>query len=447
MAAAAERDRRRPLDAALLERARERGSRPLLLWLVLFAVYAAGAGMHARARSDLRPSEAHVLLTTQSLVHDGDFTLSDDYAQGSWTGFFRGQLQPSALTVDGRLIEPQGLGFPALLAPAYAIGGRIAVELLLAAIAALGFVLAAALARRIVPDPWATRGALAVGLSPPAVVAATTIAPAATAATLVIGAALLALRVRDGASGRNAGGAAALIALVPWIGPVALLPALAVAGPLYGWMRRVHRGWTAFAAVEIMLLSAIVYITINRNLFGGLTPYSASTLPHAPTGADGLAGIADRWPRLLGIWIDPQAGLLLYAPVVALAGATLWNAWHLRREKVARAFPEEVDVAAAVRLLALVAGAGVLTAMVLAPSLAGRGPGEALVPVLPVLAALAAPSLRRLPRVGGALALVGVVLTVWLLVAVRVGDGAGVSPVRGPVPWSAVAGDAPPRVR
>jgi hypothetical protein len=39
------------------------------------------------------------------------------------------------------------------------------------------------------------------------------------------------------------------------------------------------------------------------------------------------------------------------------------------------------------------------------------------------------------------------VLTLWLLIAVRVDDRAGVSPVHGAVPWSALVGDAPPRVR
>ena len=444
---AAEQAPRRPLDAALLDRARQRGARPVAVWLVLFAVYAAGIGLHGRAGQDLRPSEAHVLLTTQSLVHDGDVALTDDFNAGAWSSFYRGTLTPSALTVDGRLIEPQGLAFPALLAPAYAIGGRIAVELWLAAITALGFTLAALLARRIVPEPWATRGVLAVGLSPPALIAATTIAPAATVAALLCGAALLALRVRDGAPGRAAGGSAALLALVPWIGPVGVLPAIVIAGALYRWMRRRHRGWAAFAAMEIVLLSVVVYITINRRLFGGLTPYSASTLAHAPTGTHGIDGYAGRWPRLFGIWIDPQVGALLYAPVLALAGTTVWHAVRRHRERLTRAFPQAGDAAAATLLLGLVGVAGILSAVLVAPSFAGRSPGEPLVVVLPVLAALVGASLLRWPRLGGALALAGVVLTVWLLVASWVADDVAVSPIRGPVPWSVIAGDRPARLR
>jgi len=62
--------------------------------------------------------------------------------------------------------------------------GRLGVELFLAILAAIGFTAAAMLGRRLVPDPWATGAALAVGLSPPAVLAATTISPAMTCAAL-----------------------------------------------------------------------------------------------------------------------------------------------------------------------------------------------------------------------------------------------------------------------
>ena len=68
---------------------------------------------------------------------------------------------------ERRLNEPVGLGFPLLIAPAYALGGPQGVELFLAAIAALALVLAYRLALRVAPDPWALSAAAAVGLSPP----------------------------------------------------------------------------------------------------------------------------------------------------------------------------------------------------------------------------------------------------------------------------------------
>ncbi len=394
--------------------------------------------MHGQRGSDLRPSEAHVLLTTESLVSGGNFELTDEYRRAAWKSFYPGTLRPTALSVNGRLIEPQGLVFPALLAPAYAIGGRIAVELFLALIAAAGFAIAAALGRRLVPDPWATGAALAVGVSPPAVIMATTIAPAATCATLVAGAALLALRVRDAPSGRSAAGCAALLAPVPWIGPVAILPAAVVAIALFRWLRRRHRGWTGLAAIEIVLMSIVLYVTINGRLFGGVTPYAASTLKHPPTGAGGVGDYLARWPRIFEIWGSPHVGLLLFAPFLGLAFVSLWLLWRSRRERLARTFPGEMDIEVSAGLLGAVCAAAVVTAILLLPALRGLVPGEPLAVVLPCAAALCAWALRRYPRTGLALALIGALLTIWLLAGVRLNDGAAVSPPRGPLPWSAI---------
>ena len=144
-------------------------------------MYAAGVGLHASPGEDLSAPEAHALLLTRSIVDDGNLDLSDEYGAAAWRPFYGGTLVPLTGPRERGQLEPIAVGFPLLCAPAYALGGRLAVELWLAALSALGFVAAGWIARRVVPDPWATRGVLAVGLSPPAVVAATTIAPDAVA--------------------------------------------------------------------------------------------------------------------------------------------------------------------------------------------------------------------------------------------------------------------------
>ena len=80
------------------------------------------------------------------------------------------------------------------------------------ALLAFAFVLAAALARRMVPEPWATAGAALVGLSPPALAASTTITPGVPAAVLLAGAALCALAVRERPRLRYVFGGALLLA-------------------------------------------------------------------------------------------------------------------------------------------------------------------------------------------------------------------------------------------
>ncbi|MCD6726671.1 MAG: hypothetical protein LT070_05470 [Solirubrobacteraceae bacterium] len=430
------------LDPGRLARAtRRRGRRSALAVLVLLtAVYAAGIGLPASPGSDLRPSEAHVLLSSESWVSDGDPELTDEYAGRAWHGFYDGQLRPAALRVDGRLVEPDGIGFGLLLAPAYALGGALGAQLLLAAIAAAGFAIAAALGGRLVPEPWASGAALAVGLSPPAVLAATTIAPAMTCATLIAGAALLALRVRDHPAGTPAIGAAALLAPIVWLWPAAIPAAAVVAAALVRWLRRRRRAWTGLVAIEILLVSLVVYVTVSGRLFGGLTLYAAATAPHAPTGLASVADAIGRLERLAAVLIDPQVGALLYAPVLALGFTSAWLLRRSRRERLARAFPAASDVEACAGLLALVCVATALGAALLLATLDGRAPGEPLAVALPCAAALCAWSLRRFPRAGAALALVGVVLTVWTLTGARLAGDAGVSPVRGPLPWSVVDG-------
>jgi hypothetical protein len=289
-----------------------------------------------------------------------------------------------------------------------------------------------------VPEPWAAGAALAVGLSPPAVLMATTVSPAMTCAAILALAALLALRVRDRPATRGAVACGALLALVPWVGPVALLPAAVAAAALVRWLSRRRRSWTGLVAMELPLLSLVVWVTVNGRLFGGLTPYAASADPDAPTGASGVAAYAERLVRLVTVWVDPDVGILLFAPVLALAFASLWLLWRSRRERLAQAFPGEVDIEVAAGFLAALCGALVLTAVLAYPSLDSLVPGEPLAVGLPCAAALCAWSLRRFPRTGAALALAGVVLTLWFLAAARLDDDAAVSPPRGPVPWSVV---------
>ena len=86
---------------------------------VLVAVYVAGLGLEPRG------GEAY-LRTAETLLDHGEVV------RGSW-----------------------GVGFPLLIAPAYAVAGARGVEVFLAAIAALAGALAYRLALRVAPDPWA----------------------------------------------------------------------------------------------------------------------------------------------------------------------------------------------------------------------------------------------------------------------------------------------------
>jgi hypothetical protein len=133
------------------------------VWLLLLAVYAATLSIPATAGERYAGDELHHLLAARSWTDDGDVDLADQYAQRQWTEFTDVPLRPSGALTRGRLHEPQGLGLPLAISPAYAAGGPGAVELLIAALVALGFALAVVGARRGGAAPWGRTGGLAVG--------------------------------------------------------------------------------------------------------------------------------------------------------------------------------------------------------------------------------------------------------------------------------------------
>jgi hypothetical protein len=376
--------------------------RALPLWLALATAYTLVWALGVGPGAEVTAPEAHRLLVAVSVVDDGDLDLRNQYAQRAWTDFYNKPLRPAAGLTEGRLVEPTGVGFAFLIAPAYAVGGVIGVRLFLVALAALAFCLAAALGRRLLPEPWPTRAALVVGLSAPALGAAAAISPEMAGAAFLAGGALLALVVRERPIAATAFWGALLVAALPWLAAKLVAPAAVVAIALARWLRRRQRGMTGFIAVEVVLTSAVVYITVNDRLFGGPTPHAVAR--GGATGASGVAEYLQRAPRLLTVWGDPHDGLLLWAPFTALAFVALWLLWRSRRDRLAAAVFDQLDVEVAAAFLAAIVAAVVVSTAFLAPSLDGAWyPARQLVPALPALAALAAWGVRFAPRAGAVL--------------------------------------------
>jgi hypothetical protein len=390
--------------------------RAVALWVVFFAAYAATLGLHLGAGERYSRDEAHVLLVAESITSDGDIDLRDEYATHAWKRWHGAPLRQSASLTNGRLVEPPGVGFGLLVAPAYALGGPVLVELFVAALIALGFVAAAVLARALAPEPWATRAAVVGGLSPAVVGASTTIGPELVGGALLAVAAVLALRVRIWPRLAPTFGAALLVAALPWLALKLVAPAAVVALSLWWWLRRRNRGMSGFTALEVVLVSGVVYITVNDRLFGGLTPYAAN----GDADPLGHASILDRVTRLAGVFVDPWSGVLLWAPFGVLALVAVWLLVRSYRERLSLVAFDQVDVESSALLLVLICAAVLLVAVVASPSL--DGPWYAArdcLPALPVGAALCAWGYRHFPRTGNALAVVTLAGTVALLVAGR----------------------------
>ena len=397
--------------------------RLLALWLVLFGVYAATLPTDTVRGARYAGDEPHHLLAAESLVADRDVDLTDQYAQRAYASFAPAGLDPVGTPTLGRLHEPYAVGLALAIAPAVALSGPSLAALALAAAAALGFVLAAALARRLVPEPWASGGVLVAGLSPPAIAAATAISPEALAGTLLAGAALLALATRDDPRQRHAYGAALALAALPWLGTGYVIAGAPIAFVLVRWTLAARRRFVALVSAEAIFASLVMFFTLNERLYGGPTPSAAGG---QGTGASSAAEYVERLPRLASVWIDRDVGLLRWAPLLALAFVAAWLLWRSHSAHLSRAIPARRDAEVAAGLLLAVCGAQVLVAVLGSPALAGPWfPGRQLVPMLPCAAALAAWGLRRVPRLGVALAALTLLASGWLLAALWTGELAG----------------------
>ena len=415
---------------------RRGAARWLLVWAALFGLYAATIDADALRGSDYAGDEPHFLLAAESITADGDVDLTDEYADRSYTAWYPFALEPDGVPTAGRIHEPQGVGFPLVIAPAYALGGPALVELFLAAVAALGFVLAALLARRVVAEPWATAGAVLVGASPVAVAYGATVSPELLAGALLCGAALLALRVRENLRAVDALASATLLAVLPWLGSEYLVPAAPILVALVRWSLRRRRGIVGLLCAEIVIGSLVAYVSVNRALYGGFTPDAALGPGKTATGADSVLGHLERVPRLVAMWLDRDDGLLRWAPLLALAFLGVWLLLRSRRDGLSRVIPERVDVEAAAALALAVCAGQILVAAFAVPSLSGDWfPGRHLAAALPCAAALCAWGLRHAPRTGRALAALTLLATAWLLGALFAGTEDGWVTPSTPAPW------------
>jgi hypothetical protein len=398
--------------------------RTLALFLLLFGAYAATLGLHAFARSDYAGDEPHYLLAAKSIVEDGNVDVRDEFLAKAYAEFYPYLLDRHGRETKGQLNEPHGIGFPLLIAPAYALGGARGVELFLAAIAALAVALAYRVALRVVPDPWALGAAAVIGLSPPFLAYGTAVYPELTAGAILAGATLLALKLDASPRRRYAIACFLLLGALPWLGtkfvPAGLVIGVVAARALW----RARRRTLTVAAIELSLFSVAFYVGVNEAIYGGPTPYNADVAGETATDAGFPGGYVNRLYRLVALFLDREYGLLRWAPVFLLAFAGLWLLWRSHRDRLTRAVPGARQIELAATICAAALGAQLLVAAFLAPTMFGFWfPPRHLLAGLPLAIPLVAWGLRHSPRVGVALSALTLAASSWLYLDVRLGDG------------------------
>ena len=98
------------------------------LFILLAVVYVFSIDIRASRGASITGDEPFYLLTTQSLLQDGDLDLINQYENRSYESFFDhpdGLWRQSVPSADGRLLSPHNPGLSVLLVPGFALGGLL----------------------------------------------------------------------------------------------------------------------------------------------------------------------------------------------------------------------------------------------------------------------------------------------------------------------------------
>lgn len=274
--------------------------------------------------------EPHYLVITQSLLHDFDLKIENNHQQRDYASYTRADLEPAYWRrgQDGEIYSIHMPGLPALVAPAFAIGGYRGVVFFLVIASALGTGLAWTLAHKVsgsIGGAWF--GWAAVTLSATFVFHAFSIYPDGLGAIPTLAGVWALVRLgslRDG--GRPPTRAltlvGAMLALLPWLhqrfallaGVLGVLILLRIVQ--YLRVRPALAAAAAFLAVPVA--SAIGWLGMFYLIYGEadpMAPYGGMAMS-AQSGIGSWSFVAS---GLGGLLFDQQFGLLSYAPVLGLA--------------------------------------------------------------------------------------------------------------------------------
>ena len=95
--------------------------------------------------------EPHYLVITQSLLYDGDLKIENNHRRGDYRAYFGGDLAPHVIRRgrNGEMYSIHAPGLPAMVLPAFAIGGYHGVVVFLILVASAACALAWWLAWRV----------------------------------------------------------------------------------------------------------------------------------------------------------------------------------------------------------------------------------------------------------------------------------------------------------
>lgn len=287
-------------------------------------------GIQLKAHLPLGGDEPHYLLITHSLVHDGDLDVHNNYVQKDYTSFFQGELRRHVtMGKDGTRYPGHPIGLSVMLIPFYGLFGRqgalIFINIMAAVLAVQLYLLAFSLTR-------SRRTALLLwglcSFTAPLWLYSSQIYPEIPSACLFAIAFRLLFYPSTPDPGRNTvypGHAQNVLigltlGILPWTQQRMILAAtllmlyyIATSGILTWVFRPKTMGipWVRLLPVLLFTLSGLSLAAHYYVLYG-------SPLPGAPYHSIGMASVFS-WEiffkqGMLGLWLDQEAGLFMFAP-------------------------------------------------------------------------------------------------------------------------------------
>ena len=289
---------------------------PLRAGLVALLVF--GAAAWRASPSLLEGDEPHYLVITQSLLLDGDLRIDNNHQRGDYRAYYGGELAPhyQRLGRGGTIYSIHAPGLPAIVLPAFALGGYRGVVVFLVFVAAAGSGLAwwvSWLATRRAGAAWFAWAAVTFSIT--TVMHSFSVYPDGFGGVLTLTGVWALLRANKDDSGRTFPwfwhGVA--LAVLPWLhSRFAVLAGTLGAVILLRLPKLSHPASKAAAFLCAPALSAVLWLLYFMALYGTPDP----SVAYAPGQMGSLAWVPS---GIAGLFFDQRFGLLPYAPVLAFA--------------------------------------------------------------------------------------------------------------------------------
>jgi hypothetical protein len=341
MAAAALRATAPPALAALV---RDPRRAPRIAAIVAALLYLAGA--YQVFPQLPAGDEPHYLVIAESLLHDRDLKVENNYRRADYHAYFRDNLRPDYLRrgQNGEIYSIHAPGLPALVAPVFALFGYTGVIALLAIVSGCATALAWLAAWRVTDDVGAAWfGWASVALSMPFFFQSFVAYPEAIGAGIIMLGVLTLIDGIDASVSRLAWAGLAL-ALLPWLHVRRAVAAGALGVLIVVRQLRAPRWPRRVAALIIApAVSAACWFAFFYVIYG--TPD-----PRAPYGGAQQSALANLPRGLIGLAFDQQFGALPNAPVYLCAALGFVPLFRIRRrlaiELLVLSVPYALSVAA-----------------------------------------------------------------------------------------------------